>query len=53
MAKVVGFIKLQCPVGKANPAPPVGPTWSTFVNIMVFCKEFNENCWAGWFDYSS
>jgi large subunit ribosomal protein L11 len=41
--KVVGFIKLQCPAGKANPAPPVGPALGQHgVNIMQFCKEFNE-----------
>ncbi|MCL2165741.1 MAG: 50S ribosomal protein L11 [Clostridiales bacterium] len=41
--KVVGFIKLQCAAGKANPAPPVGPALGQHsVNIMQFCKEFNE-----------
>jgi len=41
--KVVGFIKLQVPAGKANPAPPVGPALGQHsVNIMQFCKEFNE-----------
>ena len=41
--KVVGYIKLQCPAGKANPAPPVGPALGQHgVNIMQFCKEFNE-----------
>ena len=40
--KVVGFIKLQIPAGKANPAPPIGPALgSAGVNIMAFCKEFN------------
>ena len=41
--KVVGFIKLQIPAGKATPAPPVGPALGQHgVNIMVFTKEFNE-----------
>lgn len=41
--KVVAVIKLQCPAGKANPAPPVGPALGQHgVNIMAFCKEFNE-----------
>ena len=40
--KVVGFVKLQVPAGKANPAPPVGPALGQHgVNIMGFCKEFN------------
>lgn len=40
--KVVGFIKLQIPAGKANPAPPIGPALGQRgVNIMMFCKEFN------------
>lgn len=40
--KVVGFIKLQIPAGKANPAPPIGPALGQRgVNIMAFCKEFN------------
>ncbi len=44
MAKnVIGLIKLQVPAGKANPAPPVGPALGQHgVNIMAFCKEFNE-----------
>ena len=44
MAKnVVAVIKLQIPAGKANPAPPVGPALGQHgVNIMGFCKEFNE-----------
>ena len=41
--KVVGLIKLQIPAGKATPAPPVGPALGQHgVNIMGFCKEFNE-----------
>ena len=40
--KVVGMIKLQCPAGKANPAPPVGPALGQHgVNIMEFCKAYN------------
>lgn len=40
--KVIGFIKLQIPAGKANPAPPVGPALGQHgVNIMEFCKTFN------------
>lgn len=40
--KIVKFIKLQIPAGKANPAPPIGPALgSAGVNIMAFCKEFN------------
>ena len=40
--KIVGFIKLQIPAGKANPAPPVGPALGQHgVNIMEFCKAFN------------
>jgi len=41
--KVIGMIKLQIPAGKATPAPPVGPALGQHgVNIMGFCKEFNE-----------
>lgn len=41
--KVVGLIKLQIQAGKATPAPPVGPALGQHgVNIMGFCKEFNE-----------
>lgn len=41
--KVEGFIKLQIAAGKATPAPPVGPALGQHgVNIMGFCKEFNE-----------
>jgi large subunit ribosomal protein L11 len=40
--EVVGVIKLQVPVGKANPAPPIGPALGQKgLNIMDFCKEFN------------
>ena len=40
--KVSGYIKLQIPAGKANPAPPIGPALGQHgVNIMGFCKEFN------------
>ena len=44
MAKnVMAIVKLQIPAGKANPAPPVGPALGQHgVNIMGFCKEFNE-----------
>jgi len=43
MAKqVTGYIKLQIPAGKANPAPPIGPALGQHgVNIMEFCKAFN------------
>ena len=42
MKKIVGFIKLQLPAGKANPSPPVGPALGQHgVNIMAFCKDFN------------
>ena len=41
--KVAGYIKLQLPAGKANPAPPVGPALGQHgVNIMQFCKDFNS-----------
>src|SRR5574344_1146750 len=41
--KVMGLIKLQIAAGKATPAPPVGPALGQHgVNIMGFCKEFNE-----------
>ena len=41
--KVMAIVKLQIPAGKANPAPPVGPALGQHgVNIMGFCKEFND-----------
>ncbi len=41
--KIVAFIKLQIPAGKANPAPPIGPALGQHgVNIMQFCKAFND-----------
>jgi len=41
--KVVALVKLQITAGKATPAPPVGPALGQHgVNIMAFCKEFNE-----------
>lgn len=41
--KVTGYIKLQITAGKATPAPPVGPALGQHgINIMGFCKEFNE-----------
>jgi large subunit ribosomal protein L11 len=41
--KVVGFIKLQVPAGKANPSPPIGPALGQRgLNIMEFCKAFNS-----------
>jgi len=40
--KVVGFIKLEVPAGKANPSPPIGPALGQRgLNIMEFCKAFN------------
>ena len=40
--KIMAVVKLQCPAGQANPAPPVGPALGQHgVNIMEFCKAFN------------
>jgi len=48
MKKVTGYVKLQLPAGKANPAPPVGPALGAQgVNIMQFCKEFNAKTAGG------
>lgn len=45
--KVTAQIKLQCPAGAANPAPPVGPALGQHgVNIMEFCKQFNARTQA-------
>jgi len=41
--KIIAVIKLQIPAGQANPAPPVGPALGQHgINIMAFCKEYNE-----------
>lgn len=49
--KIVGYIKLQVPAGKANPSPPIGPALGQRqLNIMEFCKAFNaatQNIEAG------
>jgi large subunit ribosomal protein L11 len=45
--KITGYIKLQVPAGKANPAPPIGPALGQHgVNIMEFCKAFNAQTQA-------
>jgi large subunit ribosomal protein L11 len=45
--KVVGYIKLQVPAGKANPSPPIGPALGQRgLNIMEFCKAFNAQTQA-------
>ncbi|MFH0768544.1 MAG: 50S ribosomal protein L11 [Chloroflexota bacterium] len=45
--KIKAVVKLQIPAGKANPAPPVGPALGQHgVNIMAFCKEYNERTGA-------
>jgi large subunit ribosomal protein L11 len=47
MKKITGYIKLQVPAGKANPAPPIGPALGQHgVNIMEFCKQFNARTQA-------
>ncbi len=41
--KIMGIVKLQCPAGKATPAPPVGPALGQYgINIMQFVKSYNE-----------
>jgi large subunit ribosomal protein L11 len=48
MKKITGYVKLQLPAGKANPAPPVGPALGAHgVNIMQFCKDFNAKTAGG------
>ncbi|MFN7038830.1 MAG: 50S ribosomal protein L11 [Alphaproteobacteria bacterium] len=45
--KIIGFIKLQIPAGKANPSPPIGPALGQRgLNIMEFCKSFNARTQA-------
>ena len=45
--KIVGYIKLQVPAGKANPSPPIGPALGQRgLNIMEFCKAFNAQTQA-------
>lgn len=47
MKKITGYVKLQIPAGKANPAPPIGPALGQQgVNIMEFCKQFNAKTQA-------
>ena len=46
--KIVGYIKLQVPAGKANPSPPIGPALGQRgLNIMEFCKAFNAQTQQG------
>jgi len=46
--KIVGFVKLQVPAGKANPSPPIGPALGQRgLNIMEFCKAFNAQTQKG------
>ena len=54
--KIVGFIKLQVPAGKANPSPPIGPALGQRgLNIMEFCKAFNaqDSGYGAWSDADS
>ena len=45
--KIVGYVKLQVPAGKANPSPPIGPALGQRgLNIMEFCKAFNAQTQA-------
>jgi large subunit ribosomal protein L11 len=47
--KVIGYIKLQVPAGKANPSPPIGPALGQRgLNIMEFCKAFNAQTQQGY-----
>jgi large subunit ribosomal protein L11 len=47
--KIIGFIKLQVPAGKANPSPPIGPALGQRgLNIMEFCKAFNAQTQQGY-----
>ena len=47
--KIVGYIKLQVPAGKANPSPPIGPALGQRgLNIMEFCKAFNAQTQQGY-----
>jgi hypothetical protein len=46
--KIIGYVKLQVPAGKANPSPPIGPALGQRgLNIMEFCKAFNAQT-QGW-----
>jgi large subunit ribosomal protein L11 len=47
--KIVGYVKLQVPAGKANPSPPIGPALGQRgLNIMEFCKAFNAQTQQGY-----
>ena len=49
--KIVGFVKLQVPAGKANPSPPIGPALGQRgLNIMEFCKAFNAQTQGNFHD---